>query len=266
MALRPSLDSTHRLIDPVWATVAVLAAALAAWLVTFARMRGMDDGPGTDLGSAGWYVGVWVTMMTAMMLPSAAPIVRLYARVSHENGRSATPTIAFVSSYLVVWGAVGVIAYGVYEAVTAVGAGPLAWDRAGPYVAGTAVAAAGLYELTPLKRVCLRHCRSPLSFLLGGWRQGFGGAVRMGSVHGMYCVGCCSGLMLILFAVGVMSLFWMILIASVVFAEKLLPGGERLSRGAGIAFVALGLWIATAPATVPWLTDPGSPASMMSMS
>ena len=105
----------------------------------------------------------------------------------------------------------------------AAASGALAWDRAGPYVAGGAIVAAGLYQLTPIKDVCLRHCRTPLHFLLHGWHEGKFGALRMGVVHGLYCVGCCWGLMIVLFSLGVMSLFWMAVIAGVIFAEKVFP-------------------------------------------
>ena len=259
---------SRRRLAPAWVTAAIVSGALAAWLVTFARMDEMDAGPGTDLGSIGWYVGVWVTMMAAMMLPSAAPMVRLYAGFSRDDsaaGRNVAGVTAFAASYFGVWTGFGLLAFAIQRIVVSVESGTLAWDEAGPYVAGGAVAAAGLYELTPLKRVCLRHCRSPLHFLLGGWRDGPAGALRMGAAHGLYCVGCCVGLMLILFAVGVMSLFWMVLIASVIFAEKLVPAGERLSHVLGLAFVALGIWIAVAPGSVPWLTDPGPSAPSMQM-
>ncbi len=264
----PDRLSSARL-DPLLATVVLLGVALAAWLVTFARMDGMDAGPGTDPGSLGWYVGVWVTMMAAMMLPSATPMVRLYARISVEQDASGISNVArvgvFVGSYLGVWTAFGLAAFGLDRVIESVESGALAWNSAGPYVAGAAVVAAGLYELTPLKHLCLRRCRTPIHFLLGGWRAGLRGAARMGAAHGIYCLGCCLGLMLILFAVGVMSLFWMVLIATVIFVEKLLPGGERLSRFAGVAFVLLGVWIAVAPESVPWLTDPASAGSMTPM-
>src|SRR3954465_7422405 len=136
------------------------------------------------------------------------------------------------------------------------------WDRAGPYVVGGAVAAAGLYELTPLKSVCLRHCRSPLHFVLGGWRPGWRGAVRMGSEHGAYCVGCCWGLMIVLFALGVMSLFWMALVAAVIFVQKIIPWGERLTTAFAVALVPPGIGVAAAPGSVPALTQPGSNPAM----
>ena len=237
----------------------LLGAALAAWIVTAERMRGMDTGPGTDLGGLGWYTGVWVTMMAAMMLPSVAPMVLLFARVSNESarrGRSSVPTWVFVSSYLAVWSVYGLVAYGLFRIVRSRNLDFLAWNRAGPYVVGIAVIGAGVYELTPLKSVCLRHCRSPVHFILGGWREGWLGALRMGSEHGAYCVGCCWGLMVVLFALGVMSLFWMAVVAAVIFAQKILPGGERATRALAVALVALGIWVAAAPGSVPDLTQP----------
>jgi len=247
----------------------VIAAALGSWIVTMQRMRGMDTGPGTDLGGLGWFLGVWVTMMAAMMLPSALPMVLVFSRVSGGRAGSANAsrlsTWRFVAGYLAIWTGYGLLAYGIYRAAVAGASGWLAWDRFGAYVAGGAVTAAGLYELTPLKEICLRHCRGPIDFVMRGWREGRTGAVRLGLEHGTYCVGCCWGLMLILFALGVMSLFWMALTAAVIFAEKVLPHGFRLSRVAALAFVALGIWIAASPGSVPGLTDPAARPSMLKM-
>jgi predicted metal-binding membrane protein len=246
-------------------SAAVLAAALVTWVVTVQRMRGMDAGPGTDLGSLGWYVGVWVTMMAAMMLPSALPMVLLFHRMSHERTRRWNrlgSTWLFVASYLAIWTLYGLAAFGVYRAIAALHIRFLAWDHSGPYVAGTVIALAGVYELTPLKAVCLRHCRSPLHYVLGGWKNGRLGAVRMGVTHGSYCLGCCWGLMLLLFALGVMSLFWMALVAALIFAQKLLPFGQRLPYAFALVFTALGVWVAAAPGSVPQLTQPNSPARM----
>ena len=216
-------------------------------------MRGMDAGPGTDLGALGWFVGIWVTMTAAMMLPSAVPTALVYARTA---GGRLERTALFLAGYLVAWTVYGLVAYGLFRAVRAAAPGFLAWDRGGPWIAGAALAAAGAYELMPLKGVCLRHCRSPLHFVLRGWRPGAAGAVRMGAVHGAYCVGCCSGLMLVLFALGVMSLVWMAGVGALIFAQKVLPAGERLTRAFAVAFVAAGLWVAVAPASVPGLTQP----------
>jgi predicted metal-binding membrane protein len=254
-------------LDPTWTAAILLAAALAAWVVTVDRMQGMDAGPGTDLGGLGWFVGIWVTMMAAMMLPSVSPMVLVFARVSRERQRQGragfVPTWIFVAGYLASWTAYGLLAYGVFRLVTAIDSGYLAWDRAGAYVAGAAIVSAGIYQLTPLKELCLRHCRGPMHFVLHGWRPGRAGALRMGAEHGLYCVGCCWGLMVILFAVGVMSLFWMAAVAGVIFAEKLFPFGLRLSRVFAVAFVAFGIWVAVAPGSVPGLTQPDSPGANM---
>jgi predicted metal-binding membrane protein len=247
---------------------ALVAAALVAWLVTIDRMRGMDAGPGTDLGGLGWYVGAWVTMMAAMMLPSVTPMVLFFSRISRDRtvrGSALVPTWVFVVGYIAVWTAYGLVAYGVYRLVRSLDLGFFAWHRQGPLVAGAAVAAAGLYELTPMKEVCLRHCRTPLHFVLHRWRDGWPGALRMGGEHGAYCVGCCWGLMVILFALGVMSLFWMALIGVLIFAQKVLPFGFRLVRPLALAFVAFGIWIAVSPGTVPGLTQPGASAHEHSM-
>jgi predicted metal-binding membrane protein len=253
-------------LNPISVTALLLGGALVAWIVTFERMDGMDGGPGTDLGGLGWYVGVWVTMMAAMMLPSVAPMVLSFARVSRhraERGRAAfVPTWMFVAGYLLAWTGYGLVAYGVFRAITGIDSGFLAWDEAGPWVAGGAIALAGLYQLTPLKEVCLRHCRTPLHFLLHGWKEGRLGAIQMGLGHGAYCIGCCWGLMIVLFALGVMSLTWMAVVAAIIFAEKVLPFGFRLSRVFAVAFLALGIWIAAAPDSVPGLTQPDEAPAM----
>jgi predicted metal-binding membrane protein len=249
----------------VWVAAALVAACLVTWIVVVDRMRGMDGGPGTDLGGLGWYVGIWVTMMAAMMLPSAAPMVLLFARVyagRAERGGPFVPSWIFVGGYLAIWTAIGLAAYGLYRGVHALDPGFLGWGEQGPIVAGVAVAAAGVYEVTPLKRVCLRHCRGPLHFLLHGWREGRTGALHMGAEHGAWCVGCCVGLMVVLFAVGVMSVLWMAVIAALIFAEKVLPFGEGLTRVLAVAFIAAGIWIAAAPSTVPGLTQPGTGMEM----
>ena len=251
---------TFARLGPLRVSVLLLAAALVTWIVTVARMRGMDAGPGTDLGGLGWYVGVWVTMMAAMMLPSVAPMVLIFTRVSNERARRAqagfvSPWI-FMAGYLAAWTGYGLAAYGLYRGVRALDLGFLSWHSRGALVAGGAIVLAGVYQLTPLKRICLRHCRSPLHFVMHGWREGRLGALRMGVEHGAYCVGCCWGLMLILFALGVMSLLWMAVVAALIFVEKVLPVGERLSRVFAIFFVALGVWVASAPGSVPGLTQP----------
>jgi predicted metal-binding membrane protein len=247
----------------------LLAGALVAWIVTYERMHGMDAGPGTDLGGLGWYLGVWVTMMAAMMLPSVAPMVLVFNRVNRERARrgsaSAAPTWVFLAGYLLAWTAYGLVAYGLYRGTKDVAPHFLGWNRGGRYVAGGALVFAGVYELTPLKEVCLRHCRGPLHLVLGGWRDGQAGALRMGVEHGLYCLGCCWGLMVALFALGLMSLIWMAAIAAVIFAQKVLPAGDRLAPLFAAAFVALGVWVGVSPGTVPGLHVPGHGAPPMHM-
>ena len=169
--------------------------------------------------------------------------------------RRATHTGAFVLGYLVAWTGYGLAAYAVYRGIRASAPSFLAWDERGPWVAGGALVAAGLYQLTPLKSACLRHCRAPLHFLLRS-RPGPFGAVRAGSTHGAYCVGCCAGLMLALFALGVMSLFWMAVVAAAILVEKTLPGGEAVGRLLAVVLVGLGIWVAASPASVPGLQQP----------
>jgi predicted metal-binding membrane protein len=253
-------------VGPAGLAALLIGAALLAWIVTIDRMAGMDAGPGTDLGGLGWYVGVWVTMMAAMMLPSSAPTVLMFARMSHARAPRRTDargaTAAFVAGYLSVWTLFGLLAYGIFRLIRAGDPAFLTWDAQGPVVAGAAIAAAGLYQLSPLKRACLRHCRSPLHFLMHAWRPGAFGALRLGVVHGGYCVGCCAGLMVILFAVGVMSILWMAAVAAVIFAEKLLPVGPQVRIALATALIGLGVWIAAAPGSVPALHQPGEDAGM----
>jgi predicted metal-binding membrane protein len=247
--------SPLRLLAPARTAVLLFGAAAVAWAVTVERMRGMDAGPGTDLGGIGGYIGVWVTMTAAMMLPSATPTAAVVARVSRG-----TPTVIFATGYLAVWTAYGLAAYGLFRLVTSFDTGWLDWDGSGPYVAGGAIAAAGIYELTPAKERFLRHCRGPLDYV--GANGGRLGPLRIGLAHGLYCVSCCFGLMVVLFALGVMSVLWMAVIAGVIFAEKVLPHGLRLSRAVAPALVILGIWMAVSPSSVPGLTEPDRPPSM----
>src|SRR5207249_3007973 len=141
-----------------------------AWWSTVDRMRGMDGGPGTSLGTLGWFLGVWTVMMTAMMLPSVSPTVALFARMTRE--RSPVAPLVFTSGYLLVWAGAGILAFGVSGLGGRLLGDTLAWDRAGRWIAGGILIAAAAYEVTALKNVCLSKCRSPLGFLLGSWRDG----------------------------------------------------------------------------------------------
>jgi predicted metal-binding membrane protein len=249
---------------------ALLVLAAVAWGVTSEQMTGMDAGPGTDPGSLGFFLGVWVVMMAAMMFPSIAPMVLMFARI--QEGRrerdAAAPaglTTLFVGGYLVSWAAAGLVGYAVFELGRWAFGSAFAWDNAGPYLAGGIIIAAGVYQLTPLKDVCLRHCRSPLMFLLSHSKPGRFGALRMGIEHGGYCVGCCWMLMAALFALGVMSLGWMAFIAALIAIEKLLPWREVASRAIAVLLLVLGLSVAFVPESVPGLTVPGSAEATQAM-
>ncbi len=248
----------------------LVALAAVAWIVTDQQMSGMDVGPGTDPGTLGFFLGVWVVMMAAMMFPSIAPMVVMYVRLQEgrrERGEAApiAATSLFVAGYLVSWTAAGLAGYALFQLGRGLSGDVFAWDSGGPYLAGGIILAAALYQLTPLKDVCLRHCRSPFMFLLSHWRPGRLGALRMGVMHGGWCVGCCWALMAALFALGVMSLGWMAFVAALIASEKLLPWKALANRGIALLLLVLGLGVAFTPESVPGLTLPGSPQAMEAM-
>jgi predicted metal-binding membrane protein len=248
----------------------LFALAALAWALTSEQMSGMDAGPGTDPGTLGFFLGVWVVMMAAMMFPSIAPMVVMQVRIQEgrrERGQAGKigATALFLGGYLVAWTGAGLAAYGIYEFGKAVTGNVFSWDNAGPYLAGGILVAAAIYQLSPLKDVCLRHCRSPVMFLISRWRPGPIGSLRMGIAHGGWCIGCCWALMASLFALGVMSLGWMALIAALIAAEKLLPWRALASGGVAALLLVLGFGVAFTPASVPGLTVPGSPQAMRSM-
>ena len=156
------LDATRRRLG----LVAVLVGlAAVAWWSTLRSMDGMGADPGTDLGALGWFVGVWIVMMAAMMLPAVSPTVALYSQMTRRRGPARA--LAFATAYVVVWGAAGVAAYGIFALGRHLLGSDLAWHDGGRWLAGSLLAGAAVYELTPLKDMCLTKCRSPLGFLLG---------------------------------------------------------------------------------------------------
>jgi predicted metal-binding membrane protein len=257
--LRPALAASRA----HWGLVAVLfVLAGAAWWWTAELMRGMDNGPWTALGSFGWFLGVWVVMMAAMMFPSVAPTIALYARMS---GPSRLKPVVFTAGYLLTWLGAGVVAFLIGLAASRAAGGDLAWERAGRPIAGAMLVLAAGYELTPLKNVCLGKCRSPLGTLLGSWRGGWSGALRMGAKNGAWCVGCCWALMASLFALGVMSVTWMAIVAGFIALEKVLPWRRTATYGTAVVLLALGVLVLAAPDALPGLTVPAhDTAPMMS--
>ena len=244
--------------------VALIAALAWIWLWReWAAMSGADnsmagmDMPGMDMSggamvspsNAAAYLAsafvMWFLMMIAMMLPSAAPMILIYSRMARgarAQGAAMAPTAIFAGVYLAVWGgfsALAALAQWLLVRSGAVSEISLAFgDRR---TGGALLIAAGLYQATPLKRLCLDGCRSPMSFLMRLWRPGWRGAIRLGLAHGLYCLGCCALLMALLFVFGVMNLIWVAALALLVLAEKMLPIGSRIGAAAGVIAMIVGL-------------------------
>jgi predicted metal-binding membrane protein len=250
---RTAFDGAVRARLGIVALLVVLA--VVAWLVTVDRMQGMDEGPGSPLGGLGWFVGVWVVMMAAMMFPSVAPTVALYTRMTKRRGP--TRPLLFAGAYLLLWGAAGVAAYGLWRAGVALLGDRLAWDAGGRWLAGAVVLGAALYELTPAKNICLSKCRTPLGFLLSAWRDGPFGALTLGARHAAWCVGCCWALMAALFALGVMSLLWMAIVGAMIALEKTLPYERAATWAVTALLLLLAACMFAAPDALPGLTVPG---------
>jgi predicted metal-binding membrane protein len=233
----------------------LIGLAALAWWSTIRAMAGMGASPGVDLGALGWFIGVWVVMMAAMMLPAVSPTVALYARMTRQS--SPVRPVAFTSAYLVVWGAAGIGAYALYALGRHAFGTQLGWHAGGRWLAGSVLALAAAYEVTPLKDVCLSKCRSPLGFLLGTWRGGVRGAFAMGSKHAAWCVGCCWALMAALFALGVMSILWMAVIAALITIEKVLPWRRVAVWSTTLVLLALAVGVLAVPGSVPGFVIPG---------
>ncbi len=240
----------------ILATLVVLAAS--GWLVFLDQARqpmgmGHHTGPDLTMGRS-WplFMGMWVAMMVAMMFPAAAPMVVMYARMRRSDPTSVG---LFTGSYIALWIVFGVAAYLLSAAVESAASGSdwvaMNWGRTG----GALLVLAGIYQLTPLKDICLRHCRTPLSFVMTRWRDGRGGAIRMGLLHGLYCVGCCWLLFLILIPLGVMNVAAMTAVAALVFAEKVIPHGRGIGLVASVVLVAYGVAVALHPALLPTVTS-----------
>jgi predicted metal-binding membrane protein len=227
----------------------------AAEGMTGMAMAGMAAG-GWSIVGALVFAALWTVMMAAMMLPAVAPMVIIFASAqARREQRSAVATSIFVGGYLLVWAGAGLLVYVIVQAGSdvATNLAPTERERWAPLALGTTLLVAGLYQLTPIKRVCLTHCRSPLGFLAQHWRAGRAGALAMGFMHGGYCLGCCWALFAVMVAAGVMSLAWMLLLALIVFVEKVLPQGRSAAAATGIVLTVLGIAVATGMVQMPWL-------------
>jgi predicted metal-binding membrane protein len=246
---------------PTAILASLLLLAAGAWAVLVWQAAGMDTEhmdhvemlTTMDMRAA-LFLGVWAAMMVAIMFPTAAPMILAFTQVQErrrQRGSAVVPTWIFTGTYLALWVAFGVLAY-----AAAVGAQELAeqsmWFMDNmARIGGGVLIAAGIYQLTPLKSVCLSKCRSPFAFVLGSWREGQGGAVRMGLEHGLYCIGCCWLFFLIVFPLGMMNIAVLAAITALIFAEKLLPYGRQVGIAAGAALIAYGALVVFVPDALP---------------
>jgi predicted metal-binding membrane protein len=244
MATTATSPGRARSTVAIWATLLAVAALCWAWLLTWSA--GSSMGMDAAMGMSGApptlaaFLGVWVVMMAAMMLPSVAPVSRTYLRVlrtGRPRGAAPLRVVGLVAGYLLAWAGYGLVAFVLTHRLDSLAATS---DRARVWAAAAALAVAGIYQFTPLKATCLRHCRSPLSVLLHvGNFTGPLRDVRVGVWHGGYCLGCCWSLMLVLVAVGVMNMVWMAALTVVIFLEKVWRHGRPLSRVVGVGLLVL---------------------------
>jgi predicted metal-binding membrane protein len=224
------LDLGRRLL--IGGSLAILTGLSWAWTVSLPEM------PACHGMSTGSFLLMWTVMMAAMMFPAVIPVVVAFVSFSRaRHAPIALTATAFIIGYLVVWGLLGVPAQAVLAlSASTVGAVPALARAAGPILI-----ACGLYQLTPLKDACLRHCRVPHLFLGHHWRDGIAGGFLLGGHHGLYCAGCCASLMVVLLVVGVMNVGWMVALSVLIYLEKVLPAGLRLGRVAGVGLCAMGV-------------------------
>jgi predicted metal-binding membrane protein len=239
----------------------LLILAAAAWLLLVwqsTMVSPMAMGLTMGMGAA-LFLLIWVIMMVAMMFPTAAPMILMFARVhrdKQQSGKAFVPTWVFISAYLLLWTLFGVLAY-----VGALWAEQLAqqvpWLMANAArIGGGVLVLAGLYQLSPLKRSCLAKCRTPLDFVLSSWREGYMGSFRMGLEHGIYCLGCCWLLFVIFFPLGMMNVAAMAVVTVLIFAEKSMPLGQRMAQVAALALIAYGVLVMVVPSMLPTMQAP----------
>jgi predicted metal-binding membrane protein len=231
--------------------LAALSWALLVWQSAMSDKQTMGIMAGMD---APLFIAIWVVMMVAVMFPTAAPMILMFARIyasKREQGQPFVPTWIFVSSYLIVWTLFGVLAYAAALGAEELGKQSM-WlmDNAARFGGGVIVLA-GLYQLSPLKNSCLSKCRTPMNFILNSWREGYRGSFRMGLDHGFYCLGCCWLLFIILFPLGVMNVAAMAVITLLIFAEKSLSLGQKTAKIAAVVLIVYGTLIIFVPGMLP---------------
>ncbi len=236
----------------------LLILATASWAVLIwqsAAMNSQTMGMDLTMGmSTGLFMAIWVVMMIAMMFPTAAPMILMFTAVyagKKQKSQAFVPTWVFVSAYLFIWTLFGLVAYPLALFAERL-AGQSMWLMTNaPRIGGALLVVVGLYQLSPLKHMCLSKCRTPLQFILGSWRDGYSGAFRMGFVHGAYCLGCCWFLFVLLFPLGIMNIAVMALLTALIYAEKSFPLGRQISQIAGGALIIYGVIVICVPTTLP---------------
>jgi predicted metal-binding membrane protein len=236
----------------------LLALAAASWALLI--WQGAGAGMGMAMASstmgmrAPLFLAIWVVMMVAMMFPTAAPMILTFHKVQaskRQRGEAFVATWVFVAAYMSVWTLSGVVAYAGALAAEAVATRAALQAATAARIGGAVLVLAGLYQLTPLKDVCLSRCRTPISFIMTSWRDGTAGALRMGLLHGGYCLGCCWLLFVVLFPLGIMNIAAMAAITVLVFAEKTLPWGRPVALVTSAALVAYGAVVLATPQALP---------------
>lgn len=265
-ASAPALSRDPLIIQRNLILFLLILIAAAAWAFLWWQGSRMDMVAmmSATMGMAALpFLAVWVIMMVAMMFPTAAPMILTFQRIQsakRERSGAFVPTWIFVGGYLIVWSAAGLIAYAAAVAGERIA---IAADLSAGGIArfgGVVLIAAGVYQLTPLKNVCLAKCQTPIGFIMSSWRDGTAGAFRMGVLHGIYCLGCCWLLFVILFPLGIMNIVAMALITVLIFAEKTIPAGRKVARAAAAFLVVYGAAVIVLPSILPTFMDMARPA------
>jgi predicted metal-binding membrane protein len=236
----------------------LLVLAAAAWAIivrqsSMTDMHGMQSMLTMDM-AAPLFLAVWVAMMVAMMFPTAAPMILTFAKVQQgkqRRGRPYIPTWVFLSAYLAIWTVFGALAYAAALGAAELADGSMWVMENAARIGGVVLILAGAYQLSPLKEICLAKCREPMAFVLTSWRNGYGGALRMGVEHGLYCLGCCWLLFVIVFPLGMMNVAVLAALVLLIFAEKSLPFGHRARQLAAVALLAYGALVVLVPTALP---------------
>jgi predicted metal-binding membrane protein len=250
----------------------LLALATAAWALLVWQGTGVDMDMAMDTPTMGLraplFLAIWVTMMVAMMFPTAAPMILTFHKVQagkRQRGEAFVSTWIFVAAYLLVWALSGFAAYVGALGIEMFAAHAALSPATAARIGGIVLVAAGLYQFTPLKDLCLAKCRTPLTFIMTSWRDGAAGALRMGLLHGAYCLGCCWLLFVILFPLGIMNIAAMVVITLVIFAEKTLPSGRAVAHVAAALLIAYGLVVVAEPQLLPTFPTGGHSNMPMDM-